>query len=256
MSNENKKTSGVVSLQNIVYNVLNDEGIYSKENFKRYLQWVIRGFTQLNLYNMRTLEVVTLDMSDTGVVTLPDDYIDYTKIGICVNGTILTLGLNNDLCLPRTQLCAEDVNSNFNAVNVASYGGYYFGASSWGKGASPTIFGYTGGFAESYYRIDTELRQIQFSSAVDRGEIILEYLSSGVSITGNTYIPRQAVEALIAFCHWQRVKFDPKISAAKLSMIKQDYIEEENKLTFFENVPTMQEIQDALYETWQQGVKR
>ena len=257
MSNDNPKLKGFVTLQNIVSNVLNDKNIYSKENYKRYMQWVIRAYTQLNLYNLDSIEVDYLTMSDSGAVSLPDDYIKYTKIGVCSSGRVVVLGLNKDLCTPRGAECGIDINDYFNSSDPDIVSdGYYFAPHYRSGSYIPKLYGYTGGFAESYYKVDGERRQIQFSSSVNRNEIVLEYISSGISLSGVTYIPRQAVEPLIAFCHWQEAKFDAKTPVTKLRELKNDYLEEETKLTFFENAPTIQEIQDAMYSTWSQTPKR
>lgn len=246
MSEVNKKTSGTVSLQNIVANVLNDLNIYSKENYKRYMQWVIRAFTQLNMYTLRTVETVILSVSDTGAAIYPKDFIDYARIGECIGGKIYELGYNADLCLPRATECGEDVNANYDSDSE-------------GTGAVSLLYNYPlgyrwygvrGGQAESYYNIDRELGQIQLSNSIT-GDLVLQYISSGVSINGDTYIPRQAQESLIAFVHWQKSKWDGEPLNRTL-MLKRDFEEEETKLTNFETIPTLQEILDVFYESWSQ----
>jgi hypothetical protein len=235
---------------------MNDLGIYNKDNFKRYLQWAIRGFTQLNLYSLESFNVAYLTMDEVGRVTLPDDFIDYTKIGICKSGKIYTLGLNDDLCMSRSEECGVPLNDSFNAADDTLPAGYYFVSHFRGDNYIPALYGLTGGFAESYYRVDRKRGEIQFSSSVARSEIILEYLSSGVSLTGSTYIPRQAQEALIAFVHYKRVEFDP-VSPMNLKQFhKQEFDEEFNKLNSFEHMPTAQEIMDALYKGYKATPKR
>ena len=109
------KTKGFVTLQSIVKDVLNDTGIYSLENYLRYMRFAVRGCTQLHLYDLNSVEVAFLDQSDVGTITLPDDYVDYTKIGVCDNrGNIYILGLNENMCLSRTEECGLPVNNLLN----------------------------------------------------------------------------------------------------------------------------------------------
>ena len=250
MSTENKKTSSSVSLQGIVYNVLNDMGIYNKDNYYRYLQFAIRGFTKLNMFSLESIEVAYLEMSDAGAVTIPPEFISYTKIGICKNGKVLILGLNNDICISRSESCGVALNTAFDVTEERFPSGYYFSPHFRGESYLPKLYGLSGGYSQSYYRVDRERGEIQFSSSVPNSTVILEYISSGVSLSGNTYIPRQAEEALIAFVHWKRVQYDPLVSQGEKRMAKADYYEEFNQLNSFEHMPTAQEIMDAFYTGW------
>ncbi|MBU0846811.1 hypothetical protein KKH23_06430 [Patescibacteria group bacterium] len=257
MSGSIPKIGGFITLQQIVMDVLSDLGIYDLSNYTRFLKWAARGYTKLNLYDLSNIEVVRLTMSTVGTVTLPDDFIDYTKIGIeDSRGNVYVLGLNDDMILNRTEVCSQSVNSYFNSESdTAVLDGYIF-APYFNDGEYVTLYGISGGFADSYYRVDRERGYIQFSSSVPNGTVILEYISSGISVKGNTYIPREAQETIIAWIHWKYRDFSPQYNLSQVAMAKQTWIEERHELRDFVTIPTMQEIQDVFYESYKQTIKR
>jgi hypothetical protein len=254
-----QKLPGYVTLQQVVYNYLNDINNYSKENYKRLFQWAIRGYTDLNLYHLDTISVAYLTPNiDTGVCNLPDDFVRYVKIGYNDNGTIKVLGLNNELALVRDESCGEVSNPDYgtstdeaNTDLAVPFVPHFYGDT-----YVPALYGLNGGYAEAYYRIDKERRLLIISNAVTGSEIILEYVSSGVSLSGATFIPREALEPLIAFLHWQDAKFNPKLTRGDRQDAKQDYHEAVNKMRFLVHKPTKEEFLDAIYSGFTGGLSR
>lgn len=102
MSKETPKTAGLVTLRYVVMSVLNRLKDYTMRDYKFYMQLAIEGFTELSLYHMSNLEVIYLTMNDAKVVYLPADFVDYTKIGVPINGKLRVLTKHNNILLPRT----------------------------------------------------------------------------------------------------------------------------------------------------------
>jgi hypothetical protein len=102
MSKENPKTAAVVTLRYVVMSVLNRIKDYTMRDYKFYMQLAIEGFTELSLWHMSNLEVIYLTMNEAKVVYLPADFIDYTKIGVPINGKLRVLTKHNNILLPRT----------------------------------------------------------------------------------------------------------------------------------------------------------
>jgi hypothetical protein len=251
---------GVVTLETVVANVLEDldlEDRYSDFG-EKVLNKVIRGFVDLNIWHVavNNIRVEYLPVSGMNTVDLPDDYVNYRKIGIDVGGQIWTLTVNEDMSLPRGEKCGEDIRAVIDSNNPAMFGinyGYYFPDHYRNGRFVGGAYGIGGGFNRAYYRIDMERRQIVLMGSVPKGEIVLEYISTGVSVNRQTVIPRQYLEVLIAWCVW---KLTPRDQAAKRERAKIDYMEEIEKVRFLEASMTVDEFRDAIYQSFYASPKR
>lgn len=65
-------------------------------------------------------------------------------------------------------------------------------------------FGIGSGFYHGGFKINKELRTIQFDSCFNCHKIVMEYRSNGVSITGDSFIPVDCIPALNEYIHYQR----------------------------------------------------
>lgn len=258
-----KDTAGFVNIDYVVKQCLADIQDYSTTQYQRFLQFANLGFIDLNLFVLENIKVAYLPVNPNKTVNLPDDYIYYTKVGIEVNGKIWTLTLNDSQLMPRkTDDCGEtippsvEITSQDPANNRLPDYGYYF-ASHYRNGQYVgEMFGLGGGFNTGYFRIDVEKRQITMNSEVPVDEIILEYKSTGISADGTDIIPRQAVQALRAYIHWQRIENNEKIAESKKARKQELYYIEYEKLQLLEGSFTIDEYLDSTYKVVTGTVRR
>lgn len=253
MSLANTKTAGLVNIKFVVMSYLNRINDYSMRNYKRIAQIVIEGFTDLNLYHTTNIEVEYLYMDEAKIVNVPSDFIDWVKVGIPVNGKLVTLTKKSKILLPRQFPDGKNV-GNLDAAdpNNVSYFVSHFKA---GKFIG-ALYGMRGGYNTAYFRYDEEYRQFVFTGEVPRSEIVLEYVSSGISLTSSTTIPRQAVKPLLSWTHWQLGEFDRKIPGNEKTRREKLYDRDVMELRSFTFTPTMDEYRDASYKMSKQTVKR
>ncbi len=260
-----------VSLDYIVRNVLVslEEGNNLKK-YQTYLQFAIRGMRELNLTSAQYPKSVFLDMLPNKAVNLPTDYVKYLKIGICVNGHILNLGLDDSLCLnDKFSECGDPLevaidnlsNANVNGTIVDGFFGFgigfpflsTFSNNQWVGG----LYGLGGGFnSRGYYKINAETNQIQFTSNVPSQQIVLEYISDGINLDGTANVPKQAIEALIAFVMWKRLQFKRGGNLGEAREAERQYIIQFNKLRHFNLSFTVSEYLDSQAINIHQAVKR
>jgi len=255
-------TNGIVNLDYVVNLVLMDLDDYSETKYKKFLQYAIMGYQDLNLFTMQNIKVAYLPVKANKTVDLPYDYISYTKIGYNSGGTMSVLGLNNDLMLPRDKDdCGNDVNDNSsncgsNDILYPGYG-YYFAPHYRGGQYVGELYAGTGtGRTNGTYRIDQDKRQIAFNSELSATEIILEYKSSGVSGDGSTNVPRQCVESIRAYIHWQRKRHNDKVSRGEKIALQNEYYLEFEKLRDLEFSFTYEEYLDSRRSTYNMIPKR
>jgi hypothetical protein len=248
-------TPGVVNIAYVVASMLNELGEYHDRQRKRYTQFVIDCLqNELNMYHRSSIEVAYLTPNAANVCELPQDFIDYTKIGIASCGKLWTLTLNEDLITPTREKCGLPISEVCTGDSEIDWG-YQF-APHYNRGQFVgALFGMGGGFNYAYYKVDKNRRQIILDGAVPNGEIVLEYKSSG--ITGpQTVVPREAVPVLRAYAHWKRVEFDPQSPANDKDRKFRLYDIEVEKFRHLENSFTIDELRDALNSTYSQNVKR
>ncbi len=254
MSLENTKTQGFVTIRYIVMSILNRLKEYSMRDYKYIAQLVIEGFTDLNMYHLsNNVEVQYLYMTAAKTVSVPTDFIDWIKVGITINGKIMALTKDDSIALPRKFEDGKDV-GNIDASNINQYvvftdhfrRGRYVGG----------MYGMRGGVNQAYYRYDAERRQFIFTGNIPRSEIVLEYISSGVSLTSSTVIPRVAHQPLVYYFMWQRVEFDPRVSESVKARKQALYDQEVEKARYFTSAPTIEEYRDSLYKSIKQTAKR
>ena len=233
--------TGIVNLDYIVNRVLMDLDDYSNTKYLKFLQYAIDGYTDLQLYTMQNVKVAYLPVNDNKTVDLPNDFIEYTKIGYDAGGVFRTLGHNEDLMLPRaTDDCGNVTNDNADVCATEELiipGGVFPGSGFYwsphyrnGQYVGELYSGAGDEHIDGRYRLDRDRGQIAFNSAMDADTIILEYKSSGVNGDGSTNIPRQCAPALIAYVHWQRREYNDKVAGGEKMRLQQRYIVEYEKL--------------------------
>lgn len=184
--------------------------------FEKFLQLAINGYREMNLVGvMPTIKAKHIQINPlTNSADLPTDYIDYLRIGVYCNGYFINYDLNDEIALSgassgvqcpcdstsiETTICkicdSQQGFDNWYWPNLNEYGI-----------PSPLggNFGVGPGFYHGGYRINKELRTIQFDTCVSPTSFVLEYKSSGIGNDGNAYIPEDAIPTLIAYMDWQR----------------------------------------------------
>lgn len=253
MSLENPKTSAFITIRYVVMSILNRLRDYTMKDYRYLAQLVIEGFSDLNMYHLSNVEVVYLYMDEAKTVTVPADFIDWLKVGIPVNGKLHVLTRSKKMLKPRVFPDGANVGHTDEGVSVV---GAYF-TDHFHEGIYITgLYGLTGGFNIGYYDYDRENRQFIFSGSIPRSEIVLEYISTGVKLTGSTVIPRQALDPLQRYVFWQRQVDDPRVPLSTKQYKEDLYDRAVQKLVDFESTPTMEEYKDALYRKIKQTVKR
>lgn len=208
--------NNIFDLNYIVKNVLAKVNKPEKNLYMRLLQFANNGFRRLNLADGMpvTMKTETLPVDQaTNTAILPNDYLDYYKIGLCINGVLVNFDMNDSLCLGSAapaSVCAcsiDEIASNIAQCCNGSGGGFeafgtwyypyysYYHNGQFVAGA----YGVGAGYRHGGYKINIPANTIQFDSCVTAPEIVLEYKSSGLTGDGNAIIEQTAIPALTAF---------------------------------------------------------
>lgn len=224
-----------VSVEQVIASYANERDDYDPKHLKRYERIITEGYSDLNINHVVTPQYARGFVSEVNVFKLPADYIDYLRIGIYNNGKIWTLSENNNIDLSAQDVCGVEVNNN------------------------PTISDwYTpgGGDNVAKYRIDKSKRRIVFEGPMMGKEIILEYISTGIPVSGNLYIPRGLMPVLKNYLDWILKKRNDQMPESKVYSAKQDFYESLHAYERAEDSMTADEILDIIRSGYTMAPKR
>ena len=250
-----ERVTSYISIIDIVKQFMNQRREKSLANFESYVQMAIEIYSDINIFDNNNIQVAYISVNpDTNTAILPVDFISYTKIAFRKCGRLFTLTMNNDIALPPpSSICSEDIEDVCETTSVD--GGYYF-APHYRYGAYiDTLYGVGGGFNRAYYRIDMTNRTIVFNGSVPNDEIVLEYISSGVT-SGTILVPRQAVPSVIAGLQWKTIEYSQDYGISDKERKERLYYAERRKLVSLNCSFSLYELMDALYEGYSQSPRR
>lgn len=135
----------------------------------------LQGLKELTFDTLQEIKSVQLAVAANGTITLPDDYIKYTKIGILgSDDKVHILGKQDRLNLVSGATSTEATDIDDDPAYFYGIGGRY------GVGGGTNHNG--------YYRVNKEDNTISFSSDAIGKNIILEYISNGLTSGDNRIV--------------------------------------------------------------------
>ncbi len=246
--------SAYKTLSYVVYNYLNESGDFTMQNYKRYLQMVCDSVRQLNIYDLNQVKVVYLTPNSSNQVELPDDYVQYTKIGIMLGNQLWTLTLNKNIVPSRDIECGLDIRVTNSGASTFPNDGFGFVNHWYGNRFISGLYGLGGGLNTAYFRIDTERNLLVLDGVVYTNQIILEYKTDGIG--EGTPVPPQAIEPIKRRLDFLKRWHDPRVGLGEKHLAKELMDESLFALQCFENKVNIDEWMDTFYETTMQAPKR
>lgn len=214
-------------LKNLIYVVQEAKlnmGIVSTDHDQQFLQWSIRGLSELRKLEMYDdcvksvrLPVYPKDADHSNRwANLPLDYNGFVQIGICVGGVFINLDKNNDLCdtgeacpcndsaaiAAQIQGCCDGTASPI-FWNYPMYGSPYSWSYSTGSYAQGAGW-YSGG-----YKIDAARGIISFDDCVHPDNVTLVYFGEIVNDMGNALIIDDMVLILTNWIEYCKKRYNP-----------------------------------------------
>lgn len=216
--------------------------------YKRAVSIVIDGYRDINLFHLGNAKKAILRMNDISCIDLPDDYQAFISLGIAYNGSYWTFTKDGTLVSPSAEVNGVEV---LQTEDQTVAGSFSFGS-----------YSSTGGSNDYSYMIEESKRRIVING-LPNSNVTLTYISTGISMTEETAIPKYTEEALLAWCRWKFAENDPGFSqGARYSapmnkvMYEEDQYYKQLRQIDFVNSSTIEQIYDAIYSTWKQTPKR
>jgi hypothetical protein len=186
----NKEISGFGTLKGVVTDVLVDLFNGDTGRYFQFLRWAVRGYQQLKLQVLTGNKSIELTPNENPYcVVLPNDYLNFVAIGINRGGRFMRFHEEPRMATTTSQACGKEVQA--------------------GEEEQPAVYPSNVAGAYYTYKIDEQNNRILLQGYPILDQLTLIYVSSGVKVGEQTYIPAVATEAIIAFIHWQYAQFNP-----------------------------------------------
>jgi hypothetical protein len=207
-----------------------NEAELSQIKYRKLWYLAFRALTELGLDAFYSVKSVKLPVNANLTVTLPADYINYSKVGVLnQQGEIIPMGVNNKLTvafdLSSTRL--EQTQDNTIPTQINEQGVWWYNY--WNGASFAPVYGLPSGspFIGSY-KIDNANGVIVLSENFSYDYVMLEYVSSPQE-GGEYYLPIEFKEAVIAYLRWKdiiSVAVKSRPQQANVEMRRRDYYNE------------------------------
>lgn len=174
-------------------------------------QIAFNGMRQMGLDFFYTLKTVKLPVNANLTVNLPEDYLNYSKVGVFNDRSeIIPLIYNNKLTFFEDQTVNRQADTEdgslFNFFDFNSEVFYNY----WNGDIFENLYGLpSGGPFIGSFRIDNEAGLVVLGEGFTYPYIVLEYIASPKPQQGTYYLPFQFKEALMAYIAWQDIIYLP-----------------------------------------------
>ncbi len=214
----------------------------STDDYVIYLQHACDAVRDFNLYNGNQVTVLKMTVTTDKWLNMPTDMIGF-----------------NDLCVPYSGEWWS-LTEHKPIVNTTTFTGATEGRDSdAGEGVDirhPLSYGYgaKGGVNAYNYTIDWKGRRI-YLEGIDSGTVVLFYVTSGISISGDTYISELIVPVINAYLLWKESYWIRDLIRER-DMRERDYTKEVLKARNFINSMSFNQLRDIWLGTATQSVRR
>ena len=200
---------GLITLREVAQDACIEDGDMQLNYPERNMTFCQRAYGDLYLYQFPNVKTILLEISDVLTCRLPNDYVQWTKVGLMdtCTGRIVVLGYDATLCTAHKNVCPCDRESCEREINeLFAYNDsqradqFMFVNPIFTNG---TVYGLGGGYNRfGFFKENREDWELQFSGKINYGErmkLVMEYKADGTT-GGVNLVPSEAKEAIINFC--------------------------------------------------------
>lgn len=260
ITNPAADTMNHVSLRQVIDDfiiTMDSDDYISNVNDAAIRNIALRGIREFGFDVTSRIRSLKRTVNSNGTVTLPDDYVDLSKIGVVVDGIVYVLGENkninmsqrlyvsgadNDGISPFSQFVGplnipENVIRNRidDKTDTAGSGGtgnndydFYVFQNYLYQGGLGRLYGSGGAHLRGYYRINLEQNRIELDTDSDVSEVVLEYVADEARST-YPVIHVYAEEALRCYMYYKLCERKTTVPAGEKARARQEYYNERRK---------------------------
>ena len=205
--------------------------------------YALRGIREMGFDMLKRIKSLKLSVNtDNDTVELPDDFVDYTKIGVVgSDGLIYVFGENKNQNMSMkyvTDVSGNPVDSDGDGVydrvdakgdvtaraSLSDFESYTFRNFLY-EGNIGRAYGIGGGKYSGEFRINYEQNRIELYSTAGYSEVVIEYIADEARST-NPSIHIYAENALRSYIYYRLIERKANVPMAEKARARQEYYNE------------------------------
>jgi hypothetical protein len=207
-----------------------------------YLQHACDCVRELHLYDLPNLVTTKVTITALGIIDMPADLIGFNGLYKFVDGVKWNFTRRDDVITTTTTTLGVEGQSTT------------YGEGSALKDPKSDTYGGVGGVNDYYYKIDWKARRI-FIEGLISDTVMLEYTTSGIEMTGTTYVPDYCTPVIDAYLNYKDCFLEPRLERYA-SEREKSYLDKENRVRNLVNSMSYDEWRDLLLSITTQSVLR
>ena len=241
----------------------------------------LRGIREFGFDVTSRIRSLKRTINSNSTVTLPDDYVDLTKIGVVVDGIVYVLGENKNINISQKiedadsdgnvgtdqfddgvlDIVANRIQDRTDDTTDTSGGGdsdndydFYVFQNYLYQGGLGRLYGAGGGHMRGNYRINLDQNRIELDTDNDTTEVVIEYVADEARSTYpviHTYVE----EALRCYMYYKLCERKSTVPAGEKARARQEYYNERRKAKARMNNFTKHEALKTIRQNFRQSPK-
>jgi hypothetical protein len=224
-------TNALISLNEIVDRYLFKYKLPTDDAFI-YLEHICNCVRDFHLYDSPNEVPAKVTISALGIIEMPSDMVGFNDLYKFVSGIKWSFTYNDNIITTTTII-----------DGVETLDADYGEGESLDDPKSDT-YGAVGGVNEYYYKPNWYARRI-FVEGTKNDTAVLVYTTSGIELTGTTYVPEFITPMIDSYLLWRSSYWLPALKRERESL-ERDYTKAELKIRNFINSMTYSEWHDLL----------
>lgn len=239
--------------------------------------FALRGIREMGIDMLKVVRSLKLSVTSNGTVTLPDDYVDWTKVGVVgSDGLVYVLGENKNINQSQKYSTSggyfydtdgdglydrEDSKSATNSGSPAVDDGITDGMNSYifrnfvHENNHGRLYGVGGGHYYGEFRVNMDQNRLELKSNGDISEVVIEYIADEARAT-NPRVHVYAEEALRSFIYYKLIERKAAVPANEKARARQEYYNERRKANARMKSFTKEELLKTIRKNFKQAPKR
>ena len=284
LTNPAADTMNHVSLRQVIDDfiiTMDSDDYISNVNDAAIRNIALRGIREFGFDVTSRIRSLKRTVESNGTVTLPDDYVDLSKIGVVVDGIVYVLGENKNINMNQIIEAAVDnvistedseggtlpieanviQNRDDDGTDTAGSNGtgnndydFYVFQNYLYQGGLGRLYGSGGAHLRWYYRINLDQNRIELDTDIDVSEVVLEYIADEARST-YPVIHVYAEEALRCYMYYKLCERKTTVPAGEKARARQEYYNERRKAKARMNNFTKTEALKTIRQNFKQSPK-
>ena len=238
----------------------------------------LRGVRDMGFDMLKVVRSLKLPVSSNGTVTLPQDYVDWTKVGVVgSDGLVYVLGENKNINM--SQEYSTDAAGNYididgdgltdrtdsksatNSGSPAVDDGIASGMNSYifrnfvHENNHGRLYGVGGGHYYGEFRVNMDQNRLELKSNGDISEVVVEYVADEAR-SSNPRVHIYAEEALRSYIYYKLIERKSAVPANEKARARQEYYNERRKANARMKSFTKEELLKTIRKNFKQAPKR